>query len=129
MNVHPGGAQPCMRDTTWAGKVQKIVDDNGVPKVMRRVLEDNGINTARMNADGMRVVLVNHSDFEEKTVVETYLLNLGYQVSEVETYLLNLGYQVSEVETYLLTLGYQVSEVETYLLNLGYQVSEVETYL
>ena len=23
MNVHPGGKQPCMRDTVWAGRVQK----------------------------------------------------------------------------------------------------------
>ena len=25
MNVKPGGAQPCMRDTVWAGRVQKMV--------------------------------------------------------------------------------------------------------
>ena len=58
-----------------------MVDDNVVPKGMRRVLEERDINTARLNADDMRVVLATHSDFqEEKTVVETYLLNLGYQV-------------------------------------------------
>ena len=35
MNVRPGGAQPCMHDTVWAGKAQKIVDENGVPKGMK----------------------------------------------------------------------------------------------
>ena len=34
-----------------------------------------------MNSDDTGDVLANHSDFqEEKTVVETYLLSLGYQV-------------------------------------------------
>ena len=31
-NVRPGGAQPAMRDTEWAGRPQKLVDENGVPK-------------------------------------------------------------------------------------------------
>ena len=71
MNDHQGGAQPHMRDKTWAGKVQRMVDDNSVPKGMRRVLEERGINIAWMIADDMRVVLTNHSDFlEEKTMVE-----------------------------------------------------------
>ena len=37
MDVYPGEVQLDIRDTTWAGKVQKMVDDNGVPKGMRRV--------------------------------------------------------------------------------------------
>jgi len=45
MNIKPGGAQPCMRDTVWAGKVKKMVFDNGTPKGMRNVLEERGINT------------------------------------------------------------------------------------
>ena len=36
MNVKPGGAQPHMRDTEWAGKPQKLVDRHGIPKGMRR---------------------------------------------------------------------------------------------
>ena len=63
MNVRPGGAQPCMRDTVWAGRIQTMVDKNGVPKGMRKVLEEGGINKTRMNADNMRVVLANHEDF------------------------------------------------------------------
>ena len=29
MNVKPGGAQPPMRDTVWAGRIQKMVDRRG----------------------------------------------------------------------------------------------------
>ena len=74
MNVKPGGAQPHMRDTVWAGKVQKIFDD-GTPKGMRKVLEERGINTSCMLADNMRIVLSFHEDFRnEKTIVEHYLM-------------------------------------------------------
>ena len=38
------------------------------------VLEERGINTVRMNADDMRVVLSNNEDFRtEKTLVENFL--------------------------------------------------------
>ena len=54
------------------GKVLNMVNGNGVSKGKRRVLEDRSINKAWMNADDMRIVLANNSDFqEEKTVVET----------------------------------------------------------
>ena len=36
MNVKPGGAQPPLRDTVWNGRVQKLVDQRGVPKGMKR---------------------------------------------------------------------------------------------
>ena len=87
MNVCPGGAQPLMRGTTWAWKVQKIVDDNGAPKRMRSVVEERVINTARMNADDIMVVLATHRNFQEKkTMVETYLLSLDYQVLFITTF-------------------------------------------
>ena len=70
MNVNPGGQQPVMRDTVWAGAVQKLVNEDGVPKGMKRVLQERGINTATMVADDMRTVLANHDDFRtEKTLV------------------------------------------------------------
>ena len=73
MNVKPGVAQPRMRDTIWAGKVQKMVFDDGTPKGMKRVLEERGINTSRMLADDMRIVLSFHDDFRnEETIVEHY---------------------------------------------------------
>ena len=81
MNVKPGGAQPSMRDTVWAGKVQKMVLDDGTPKGMKRVLEERGINTSRMLADDMRIVLSFHEDFrKEKTIVEHYLNGRGHKV-------------------------------------------------
>ena len=36
MNVCPGGKQPCMQNTAWAGQVQKLVDDKGVPKGIKK---------------------------------------------------------------------------------------------
>ena len=44
-------------DTTWAGMVQKMVDHNGVPNGMEKVLEERGINTSTLKADDMRVIL------------------------------------------------------------------------
>ena len=79
MNVRPGGAQPCMRDTVWAGRVQKLVDDMGIPRGMRKVLEERVINTGRMNAADMWVVLSNHEDFRtEKTIVKHFLTDRGH---------------------------------------------------
>ena len=43
----------------------------GVPKGMKRILEERGINTQTHKGDDMRVILANHDDFrDEKTVVE-----------------------------------------------------------
>ena len=36
-----------MRDTVWAGAVQKFVDENGVPKGMKRVLQEREIHRRR----------------------------------------------------------------------------------
>ena len=78
MNVHPGGKQPRMRDTVWVGRVQKLVDDKGVPKGMK-ILEEHGINTSRMKADDMRTVLSFHDDFQnEKTPVEQFIIEKGH---------------------------------------------------
>ena len=63
MNVLPGGAQAKLRDTVWAGKVQRMVFSLGVAKGMKRVLEERGINTASLRADDMRKILSNHQDF------------------------------------------------------------------
>lgn len=52
MNKKPGGAQPVMRDTFWIdddGKrhEQKLVDDDGVPKGLKRVLQERGIGDGK----------------------------------------------------------------------------------
>ena len=44
MNVGPGGKQPKMPDTVWAGEVQKMCYNLGIPKEMKKVLEERGIN-------------------------------------------------------------------------------------
>ena len=69
MNVWPGKRQPRMRDTTWAGQPQRLVDVNGVPKGMKQVLQERGINSDQMRAEDMRVVLANHDDFRNKKLL------------------------------------------------------------
>ena len=65
-----------MHGTVWAGKPQKLVDSAGVPKGMKRILEERGINTQTLKGDDMRVILANHDDFrDEKTVVENFFLS------------------------------------------------------
>ena len=54
MNVKPGGAQPKMHDTVWEGQVQKMCLDSGVPKGMKMILEERGINAQTLKADNMR---------------------------------------------------------------------------
>ena len=79
MNVKPGGKQPKMRDTMWAGKVQKMTFSIGVPKGMKKVLEERGINTDTLNGDQMRVILSNHDDFKnEKPRVIRFLEEKGH---------------------------------------------------
>lgn len=74
MNVNPGGKQRVMRDGWWAGKPQKMNYSLGVPKGMRAVLEERGINTQNMNADKLREVLGSHPDFKnEKSTIERFL--------------------------------------------------------
>ena len=48
MNVGPGGKQPKMRDTVWEGHVQKMVDRNAIPKGMKAILEERGVDTVGM---------------------------------------------------------------------------------
>ena len=42
MNVKPGGAQPKMHDTVWAGQPKTMCLDSGEPNL---ILEERGINT------------------------------------------------------------------------------------
>ena len=48
MNVGPGGKQPIMHNTVWGGEVQRLVDDGGVPKGMKIVLQERAVNTMGM---------------------------------------------------------------------------------
>ena len=74
MNVNPGGKQPKMHDTVWAGKPQKMSFNLGVPKGMKQVLKERGINADVPNGTQMREILKNHDDFKnEKPKVITFL--------------------------------------------------------
>ena len=80
MNVRPGGAQPRMRDTYFNGRLQRTVKDRGVPKGMKQVLEERGVNVSKTKAEDMRETLQSMHDFKyEKTKVETLLFNNEYK--------------------------------------------------
>ena len=69
-----------MRDTVWAGHVQKMVNDDGVPKGMKVILEEQCINTERMKADDMRTILSFHDDIaNEKRIVEKLIADKGHK--------------------------------------------------
>ena len=78
MNVKPGGRQPVMRDTTWNGNVQRRVDERGVPKA---ILEERGVDTSKMKAPDMRLVLGGMQDFKyERTKLEKYRKKKDHRV-------------------------------------------------
>lgn len=66
MNVGPGGKQPRMRDTVWRGKPQKLCFNIGVPKGMKIILEERGINTNTLHKEDMQMILRNHDDFRNE---------------------------------------------------------------
>ncbi len=76
MNVNPGGKQRVMHETIWNGKYQKMTLGNGIPKGMKLVLQERGID---MVADDMRTVLAKHPDFrDEKSLIEIMLGKNGH---------------------------------------------------
>ena len=79
MNVNPGGKQRIMRDTVWQGKAQSLTFSLGIPKGMKRVLQERGVDTTGMIADDMRKTLGEHDDFKnEKSMIEHFLLEKGH---------------------------------------------------
>ena len=79
MNVNPGGKQPLMRETVWAGQPQSMVFSIGVAKGMKKVLQERGINTESLNGEQMRIILANHDDFRsEKPKVIRFLVTRGH---------------------------------------------------
>ena len=61
-----------MRDGWWNGKPQKMNFALGIPKGMRVVLKERGIDTSKMNADMMQEVLGNHH-FNSLTAGSIYM--------------------------------------------------------
>ena len=75
MNVNPGGKQWVMRNGYWNGKVFKMNFAVGIPKGLRIVLQECGVDTTNMNADQMREILRQHPDFrDEKCRIEHLLV-------------------------------------------------------
>ena len=63
-----------MRDGWWGGKPQKMNYNLGIPKDMRVVLEERGVNTHTMTAEKMQEILGSHLDFaNEKSNIELFL--------------------------------------------------------
>ena len=46
-----------MHDTIYNGKTQKMVLPDGIPKEMKLVLQEQGIDVSEMKADDMRATL------------------------------------------------------------------------
>lgn len=68
-----------MRDTVWQGQVEKMNFSLGVPKGMRTVLNERGVDTRGMVADKMRETLGEMNDFKnEKSLIEHLLIRKGH---------------------------------------------------
>ena len=85
MNLKPGGKQPVMRSTPVVvnGRpfVQSMVDNKGVPKGLKRVLEERGVNTLGMKKNDMVRELNKFDDFKnERSKVERFLRRFGHTV-------------------------------------------------
>ena len=79
MNVGPGGKQPKMRATVCGGVVQKLVNECGIPRGMRAVLEERGVDTTGMRVKEMREALKTFTDFkEQKTILQEYIEQRGH---------------------------------------------------
>ena len=79
LNRKPGGKQPVMHDTVWAGKPQKLVLDDGTPKGAAMISEERGIYTKTLKLEDLIVILSQHDDFKnEKNSLETMLTGKGH---------------------------------------------------
>jgi hypothetical protein len=76
--VKDGGPRR-VHDTVWGRRPHSMVTENATAKGVRTILCECGINTERMMADDMRVVLCNHEQFAtENTLVEHFLHDRGH---------------------------------------------------
>ena len=63
MNVSDGRKQPFLRDTVWDGKPQKLVTEEGIQKSFKSLLEERGVNTAKLKKDEMIKIVEEVRDF------------------------------------------------------------------
>ena len=79
MNINPGGKQPVMHDTIWARRPQQPTFAIGIPKGLRCVLEERGINRSTLTGPQMKKIRSNHDDFKnEKPKVLSFLCGRGH---------------------------------------------------
>lgn len=70
-----------MRDTVWNGQVQKLNFALGIPKGLKIVLEERGINTRTLNRSEMIAILEQHHDFKnEKCKLQHFMESKGHKV-------------------------------------------------
>ncbi len=63
----------------WAGRVQKLVYEDGTPKGALQILKERGINASHLKLEQMKVILQQHEDFHnEKSAVEHFLEGRGH---------------------------------------------------
>ena len=87
MNVNPRESQPKMHDTTWDGRVQRVVDSKGTPKRMQQTLLKRGVDVKGMIANDIRKKLKEMHDFKyEKTKVESTLSARGHRCMFIPKY-------------------------------------------
>lgn len=82
MNVNPGGKQPVMHPGRLpSGQEQQMVDSRGVPKGLRQVLQERGVDTRKMKKKVMVERLQQFDDFKyELNTVQRYLIkDLGHR--------------------------------------------------
>ena len=61
-----------------------MVDENGIPKGMKAVLHERGVNTVALKAKEMRDLLKSFLDFQnQSTVLETYIQERGHICVEI----------------------------------------------
>ena len=66
MNMHPGGKQPVMHDTTWNERPQKVVGKYGRPRGLKAILIARQVDVTGMKLDDMRALIATHPDFKDE---------------------------------------------------------------
>lgn len=88
MNVGPDGSQPCIRDTTWAGKKQ-VIGRRG----LREVLIERGLYDDKMTRKDMVEALSKCPDFaSEVPLIERIVKAKGHRVVWIPKYHPELNY-------------------------------------
>ena len=78
------GKQPKRIDTWWNAQPQVTTNMSGEPKGLCTILEERGIDTAKMLKGDMKKVLKEMHDFKtQKTKIEELIAKHGHRVSEI----------------------------------------------